>query len=101
MMMILIGPNIRRIRLARGMSQRLAAREMGWHSQGSYSDLEMDRGNPTLKTICLLADMLGVPAWVLLLDHPDKVMRYIHGLPLESTRTGSGSRQPESGSNTP
>jgi transcriptional regulator with XRE-family HTH domain len=76
----LVGRNVRRIRLARSLTQEEFADRSGF-SQQYLSDLERGRRNPTIVTIYELAQALGV-------DHVALVE------PDEEARTGS--RKPRS-----
>jgi transcriptional regulator with XRE-family HTH domain len=50
--------NVRRLRLARGLSQEALAADAGLH-QGLISDIENEVSNPELDTIGRLATALG------------------------------------------
>jgi transcriptional regulator with XRE-family HTH domain len=54
-----VGQNVRRIRLARGLTQEQLAERSGF-SQQYISGLEQGRRNPTIVTIYELATVLGV-----------------------------------------
>jgi len=62
----LVGRNVRRIRLAKGLTQEQFADRCGF-SQQYLSDLERGRRNPTVVTLFELASALGV-------DHVKLVM---------------------------
>lgn len=55
----LVGQNVRRIRLAKGLTQEAFAALSGF-SQQYLSDLERGRRNPTVVTLYELATALGV-----------------------------------------
>ncbi len=58
-MRALVGENIRRVRLAAGMTQEELAERSGF-SQQYISSLERGRRNPTIVSIYELAQALGV-----------------------------------------
>lgn len=64
--------NVRRLRVARGLSQSELARRSGV-SKGTLSQLEAAEGNPTLETLWSLANALGVPFGDLLAEAHDHV----------------------------
>lgn len=55
----LVGQNVRRLRLQKGMTQEQLAEASGF-SQNYISDLERGRRNPTVVTLYELATPLGV-----------------------------------------
>jgi transcriptional regulator with XRE-family HTH domain len=55
----LVGGNVRRIRLERGLTQEQLAERSGF-TQGYISELELGRRNPTVVSLFELADALGV-----------------------------------------
>ena len=55
----LVGRNVRRLRLASGMTQEQFAERSGF-SQQYISDLERGRRNPTIVSLFELAQALGV-----------------------------------------
>jgi len=55
----LVGKNVRRIRLAKGLTQEAFAERSGF-SQQYLSDLERGQRNPTVVTLYELATALGV-----------------------------------------
>ena len=58
-MRVLVGENVRRIRLRRGLTQEQFAEQSGF-SQQYLSTLERGRRNPSIVTIYELASALGV-----------------------------------------
>ncbi len=68
----LVGRNVKRIRLEKGMTQESFADVSGF-SQQYLSDLERGRRNPTIVTLFELAGALGVGHVDLVL--PDEVFR--------------------------
>jgi transcriptional regulator with XRE-family HTH domain len=56
-----IGANVRKHRLAMGLSQEELALRIEIFDQGYISGLEMGRRNPTAVTLWLLAEALEVP----------------------------------------
>lgn len=56
----LVGRNIRRLRLAKGVTQEQLAERSGF-TQFYVSSLELGRRNPTIVSIYELAQALGVP----------------------------------------
>jgi transcriptional regulator with XRE-family HTH domain len=54
----LLAKNVRRLRLARGLSQEALAADAGLH-QGLISEIENEASNPELDTIGRLAAALG------------------------------------------
>ena len=68
----LVGRNVRRIRLAKGLTQESFAVATGF-SQQYLSDLERGRRNPTIVTLFELADALDVEHVELVL--PDDIFR--------------------------
>jgi transcriptional regulator with XRE-family HTH domain len=73
----LVGRNVRRVRLANGLTQEQLAEASGF-SQQYLSDLERGRRNPTVLTLHELAQAMGV-------SHVDLVT------PDEKFRSGRGS----------
>ncbi|WP_159998365.1 helix-turn-helix domain-containing protein [Roseomonas sp. 18066] len=65
----LIGPRIRALRLARGMSVNSLAAAAGV-SAGIVSQIERDRANPSLSTIEKICDALGVATDAVLTAEP-------------------------------
>lgn len=63
----LVGRNVRRLRLASGMTQEQYAERSGF-SQQYISDLERGRRNPTIVSVFELAQALGVAPLDLLAD---------------------------------
>ena len=59
-----VGANVRRIRLARGMTQRELAGRCGLNA-GYISRLERGKCNAQLSRIEAIADALEVPGWLL------------------------------------
>jgi transcriptional regulator with XRE-family HTH domain len=59
------GQTVRKLRAARGLSQDGFAARVQLH-RTYVGGIERGERNPTLVTICRLADALGVPAWKLL-----------------------------------
>jgi transcriptional regulator with XRE-family HTH domain len=55
----LVGRNVRRVRVAKGLTQEQLAERSGF-SQQYLSDLERGRRNPTVVTLFELAQALGV-----------------------------------------
>ena len=62
-----VGANIRRYRIAAGVSQEELAARMGV-DQGYVSRLEAGQRNPTITTIGSAAEALGIPAENLLVS---------------------------------
>jgi transcriptional regulator with XRE-family HTH domain len=60
------GENVRRIRVAAGLSQIVIAERMGI-DQGNYSRLERGTAKPTLQTLFRLSEALGCEPYELLL----------------------------------
>jgi transcriptional regulator with XRE-family HTH domain len=58
-MRVLIGENVRRVRLKRGLTQERFAEKSGF-SQQYLSSLENGRRNPSIVTVYELATALGV-----------------------------------------
>ena len=58
-MRVLVGENVRRVRLKRGLTQERFAEKSGF-SQQYLSSLENGRRNPSIVTIYELATALGV-----------------------------------------
>jgi transcriptional regulator with XRE-family HTH domain len=58
-MRVLVGENVRKVRLKRGLTQERFAEKSGF-SQQYLSSLENGRRNPSIVTICELATALGV-----------------------------------------
>ncbi|HWJ66015.1 MAG TPA: XRE family transcriptional regulator [Nocardioides sp.] len=67
-----VGPRIRALREARGLSLSALAAQAGI-GKGSLSELETGRRNPTLDTLYAVAGPLGVPLAALLDDHDGAV----------------------------
>lgn len=64
----LVGRNVARLRLEKGLTQELLAEESGF-TQQYLSDLERGRRNPTVVTLYHLATALGVePAALITID---------------------------------
>jgi transcriptional regulator with XRE-family HTH domain len=61
----LVGRNVARLRLEKGLTQEQLAEESGF-TQQYLSDLERGRRNPTVVTLYHLASALGVEAAALL-----------------------------------
>ncbi|WP_051026744.1 helix-turn-helix domain-containing protein [Nocardia higoensis] len=61
----IVGDNVRRIRLARGMSQEALAEQVGLH-RTYWGGIERGRRNLTLRGVERIADMLGVDVHALL-----------------------------------
>ena len=84
----LVGRNVRRIRLAKGLTQEAFADVSGF-SQQYLSDLERGRRNPTVVTLFELASALGV-------SHVDLVapdgQRRSHGLGRSRARQKRGTQ---------
>ena len=59
-MKVLVGRNVRRIRLEKGLTQEALADQSGL-SQQYLSDLERGRRNPTVVTLWEIGQVLGVP----------------------------------------
>ncbi len=57
-MRLLVGRNVKRIRIARGLTQEELAERSGF-SQQYLSDLERGRRNPTIVSLWELAQALG------------------------------------------
>lgn len=53
-----LGPNLRRLRHARGLTQREAARRLGWGAD-HLADLERGRNTPSLALLLALCEVLG------------------------------------------
>jgi transcriptional regulator with XRE-family HTH domain len=64
----LVGHNVRRLRLAKGLTQEQFAERSGF-SQQYLSDLERGQRNPTIITIYELAQSLGVELVSLVAPH--------------------------------
>ena len=58
-MRVLVGENVRKVRLKRGLTQERFAEKSGF-SQQYLSSLERGRRNPTIITLYELAQALGV-----------------------------------------
>jgi transcriptional regulator with XRE-family HTH domain len=58
-MRVLVGRNVKRVRIARGLTQEELAERSGF-SQQYLSDLERGRRNPTVVSLWELAQALGV-----------------------------------------
>jgi transcriptional regulator with XRE-family HTH domain len=67
---IVVGRNIRRLRLARGLSQEDLADEIGVH-RTYMGGVERGERNLTLRSLERLAERLGVSPLSLLADAPD------------------------------
>lgn len=68
----LVGRNVARLRLEKGLTQERLAEESGF-TQQYLSDLERGRRNPTVVTLYHLATALGVePAALLAIDEQAK-----------------------------
>ncbi len=67
-----IGKNIKLARLAKGITQREAAKTLGV-GERMYQHYEADNFEPNVKTLCALADLFSVSTDFLLgrLDSPD------------------------------
>ena len=65
----LVGRNVRRLRLASGMTQELFAERSGF-SQQYISDLERGRRNPTIVSLFELAQALEARPVDLICDSP-------------------------------
>lgn len=64
----IVAANVKRLRLARGMTQTALGEKSGT-GQTTVSSVERPDGkNPTLETLALLAKTLEVPDWTLLVD---------------------------------
>ncbi|MAH48743.1 hypothetical protein CMI37_23150, partial [Candidatus Pacearchaeota archaeon] len=101
-MVILVGKNIRKVRLVRGLTQTEAAHKVGWNSQARWSYLEGSESNPTLQVVEAIAEVLEVDPWVLLLDHQGTLMQCVCGVPLLGVhRAGSGSKHGPGVNSTP
>ena len=70
----LIGQNLKILREALGITQMEAARRIDISVSG-YREIERGNANPTLRTVELIANGMGVPALALLKEplDPDKV----------------------------
>lgn len=65
----LLGENVRRLRLAKGISQEALALDAGM-KRSYLSDLERGTRNPTVRALGRLADALGIdPSDLLRRDH--------------------------------
>mgnify|MGYP003131650371 CR=1 FL=1 len=80
-MVIVIGNNVRLVRLSRGMTQHQASIRSSITQHG-WSALERNVHDPKLSTISKAAEALQIPAWVLLLDSRSTLMRCVSGVPL-------------------
>eukprot|EP01037_Dinobryon_pediforme_P019235 gene19235-19620_t len=60
----LVGRNVRRIRLERGLTQEVVSERTGF-TQGYISELENGRRNPTVVTLFEIGQILGVNPEVL------------------------------------
>jgi len=68
----LVGRNVRRLRLARGLTQEQFAERSGY-SQQYISDLERGRRNPTVVTLFELSQVLAVePSELIMRDEEAK-----------------------------
>lgn len=64
----IVAHNVKRLRLARGLSQTALGEKSGT-GQTTVSSVERPDGkSPTLETLALLAKVLDVPDWTLLVD---------------------------------
>lgn len=66
-----LAENVKRLRTQKGLSQQQLAETIGV-SHPRVSEIENGRSNPTLETICLLAEALETTAARLLRDSPPK-----------------------------
>lgn len=57
--LLVIGSNIKRLRLKRSLSQQALAEAVGV-SHPRISEIERGKGNPTVRTLQAIADELGV-----------------------------------------
>jgi transcriptional regulator with XRE-family HTH domain len=71
-----LASNLRRLRIARHLSLSQLARETAV-SKGTLSGIESGHGNPTVDTLTLLADALGVSIAELLQEAPGAQMRVV------------------------
>ena len=60
-----LGSNLRALRQDRGLSQEKMAEQLGFH-RTYYSDLELGKRNPSLRSVERLAEGLGVDPLALL-----------------------------------
>jgi transcriptional regulator with XRE-family HTH domain len=74
----LVGRNVRRIRLAKGLTQESLAERSGF-SQQYLSDLELGRRNPTVVTLFELAQALGAVHLDLLIEDVYLTAATFHG----------------------
>lgn len=70
-MRLLIGTNVRRVRLERGLTQEQLA-ELSGFTQHYLSGLEQGKRNPTVVTVFEIAQALGVDHLVLLTPTADQ-----------------------------
>ena len=70
----IVGRNVRRYRLAARLSQEELAARMHFE-QGYVSGLEAGRRNPTIVTLALAADALGIKPSMLLDAREDKLVK--------------------------
>lgn len=75
-MRLLVGQNVKQIRLKKGLTQEAFA-EISGFSQQYLSSLEQGRRNPTIITIYELAMSLGVSHMDLVRPHRHKVKKTI------------------------
>ena len=80
----LVGRNVRRIRLEKGLTQEQFAERSGF-TQQYISDLEQGKRNPTVVTLFELAQALGVAHMALVL--PDDVALAVPSVAPRSGRT--------------
>ncbi len=66
----LVGRNVKRIRLEKGLTQELFAERSGF-TQQYLSDLERGRRNPTIVTLFELSQALGVEHVALVMPHDE------------------------------
>ena len=96
----LVGRNVRRLRLERGLTQEQFADASGF-SQQYLSDLENGRRNPTVVTLFELADALGAShiELVAIDDEFERELK-VRGKPVRSGRRGSNRARPRSAKRT-
>lgn len=87
------GAQVRRYRLAFGLSQAELARAMRYARPSSVAVIERDRGLPTPTTILRVAKALNIPTSYLLADVPDPYDR----LRADEVHTVSGPLGPNRG----
>lgn len=66
----LVGANVRRVRLERGLTQEQLSERSGF-TQHYLSGLEQGKRNPTVVTVFEIAQALGVDHLTLLTPHPE------------------------------